>query len=102
MNSIKDLLKDNKKEIKVIIRDYFENFIKDDGQFDVEAYEDSAMEGEMVEAINGELCDEYECIMAGDDKAYEYVDKLADKVLKEPGFEEIVKYFAQEKWKNLT
>ena len=88
-------LKKNKEAAKEVIREYFNNFL-DDGEFDVESYEDSAMEGEMVCEINGQFFGDDEGVMVGNDAAYDYVDELADEVLNEPGFELIKEYFAKE------
>ena len=42
-----EYLQTHKEEVKQVLRDYFLNFVND-GEFDMESYEESAMEGEMV------------------------------------------------------
>jgi phosphoenolpyruvate carboxylase len=91
MDTVK-FLKKNKEAAKQVIREYFNNFLED-GKFDVESYNDSAMEGEMVSEINSQFFGDDEGVMVGNDAAYDYVDELADKVLEEPGFELMKEYF---------
>ena len=95
--SAKHRLENIKEEVKDVIREYFENFIHK-GEFDEESYEDSAMEGELLETINDELFDDDERIEAEDDEAQEYIDELASEVLDEDieGFDLIRDYLEQE------
>jgi len=99
MKKTKKYLKSHKEEVKDIIREYYQDFLiqadlnSPDEVFDEEAYEDSAMEGELVDAINEQIFNDNEGIMCGDDEAYDYVDELADEVLKEPTMETVKKYF---------
>jgi hypothetical protein len=89
----------HKEEVEDIIRDYFKNFLIEndlnsiDDTFDTDAYEKSAMEGELVDEINDVLFGDEEGIMAGDDEAYEYIEELADEVIYEPGMEAVRNYF---------
>ncbi len=95
--SAKHRLENIKEEVKDVIREYFENFIHK-GEFDEESYENSAMEGELLETINDELFDDDERIEAEDDEAQEYIDELVDEVLDEDieGFDLIKDYLEQE------
>lgn len=91
--SVKSYLVKIKEEVKDVIRDYFKGFLIN-GEFDDEAYEDSAMEGDLIDSISAELLDDNkQIIMIGDDEAYKYVDELVNEVLEEPGMEEIKEYF---------
>ena len=90
MNTIKFLRK-NKGDVLKVIHNYFENFIDEEGCFDEAAYEDSAMEGELVDEINGEFFDEEDSIMEEDE--YNIIDQYVDEVLTWEGMEEIKEYF---------
>jgi hypothetical protein len=88
-------LNQNKEEAKDIIREYLQDFLHSK-VFDEEAYENSAMEGELIDTINGMMFGDDEGIMAEDDEANEYLNELVDEVLEEPNMEPIKIYFEQQ------
>lgn len=90
-------VRERKEEVKRIIRDYLDGFYDNKKlnfrKFDEESYVDSAMEGELVETINGELLDDEQCDeVVGNDDYYNYIDKLFDEVLEEEKYWEVKEF----------
>ena len=86
-----DYISKNEDLIKKFIFQYFLNFVDGD-TFNEDAYEDSAIEGELIEEVNTEFFGEGE-FMCDDEDEFNYIDRLADEVIEWEGLESVKEYF---------